>query len=54
MTDAPPDEVLVLLCAKEFGILPSDVEERMSGFWWEFWKYFMTEKNRKPVEMPHG
>jgi len=36
------------MAAKEFGVLPTDVEDRMSQRWWEFWKLMRIETSRKP------
>ncbi len=41
-----PDEMLVILAAEKFGLLPNEVEERMTPRWWDLWLCYLQEQNR--------
>jgi len=41
-----PIELLIIRAAEEFHVLPPDVEERMTPYWWQLWLCYLEERNR--------
>lgn len=53
----PPDEALIVMFAEKFGVMPDELEERMTAHWWSWITAYhgeMTAANKAKAGPPKG